>query len=346
MFGGKSKRDIAERERSAEPPIVRGKDRDLDEAAELPIANPLLAASVRLRVGDETGVNFGSGTIIDSRVGQTTILTCGHIFRPQKSKSDDPPPKSVEVDIFLPTGRHETYVGKLVDYDLDADVGLVTINTAGTLTATPLASIAETQAVDDALTSIGCGGGEQPSLESVLVTAINKYDGPDNIECTVAPQQGRSGGGLFDAQHRLVGVCIAADQETGHGLYSSLKPIHALIQRAGLKQALPPGDLLAEADPEKEAANPQASAAPFDDKELAWLDEGGAPSVDQIAGMFADAPDAEVICIVRPKNGEADRVVILNQASPKFMTYLLDSLDGEPRSAPQNASFRVEAAAH
>lgn len=345
LWGGKAKRELAERKRDSEPPTIRGKDADLDEAVELPVDNPLLAASVRLRVGDESGMNFGSGTIIDSRVGQTTILTCGHIFKPQARKSEDElppaPPKTVEVDIFLPTGRHVTYVGKVVDYDLEADVGVVTITTTGALTSLPLAPLAQTQAVADELTSIGCGGGEKPTREGVTVTALNRYDGPDNVECTLAPQQGRSGGGLFDAQNRLVGVCIGADQKTDRGLYASLKPIHVLLQRAGLKQALPPEDLLAKADPEEAAAKPPATAGAFDDKDLAWLDTGAAPSVDEIAGMFEDAPDAEVICIVRPKNGEAQRVVIVNQASPKFMTYLLDSLD-ESRPAPRNTSFRVE----
>jgi len=40
-----------------------------------------LAATVRIRVKDAGGDFFGTGTIIDSRVGKTVILTCGHIFR-------------------------------------------------------------------------------------------------------------------------------------------------------------------------------------------------------------------------------------------------------------------------
>ena len=367
---GKPKREVAGRGRP-EVLDIRAKDMDEDEVADFGELNPLLAASVRVRVSDDSGSNFGSGTIIDSRVGRTVILTCGHIFRAIRksndmiAKSDEPAeesadktvtPRLLEVDIFLPGGRSVTYVGKLVDADLVGDVGIVTIPTAGVLAATPLAPRDALRTVGDELTSIGCGGGEEPKLQATQLTAINRYDGPDNLECTTAPKQGRSGGGLFDDQGHLVGVCIAADQESDRGLYAGLKPIYALLTRAKLQQVLPPAerpaqplidevadDRVVDVAPVEEAKRSgKAAAAPFGDADLAWLDHGQAPSADELAGMFADAPEAEVICIVRPKNGAADRVVILNQASPKFMTYLLDSADTGRKTATQDVSFRVE----
>ncbi len=48
----------------------------------------------------------------------------------------------------------------------------------------------------------------------------NRYLGPSNVEVALAPTQGRSGGGLFDAENRLIGVCFAADNDYDEGLYS------------------------------------------------------------------------------------------------------------------------------
>ena len=81
-----------------------------------------LACSTRIRVKDAKGVNFGSGTLIDSRPGRSLILTCGHIFRRLNHEAE------IEVDIFS-RGRVETYRGEVVDFDLEGDVGLLAVAT-------------------------------------------------------------------------------------------------------------------------------------------------------------------------------------------------------------------------
>ena len=63
--------------RNPATPIVRANNSDVPLSR-----SPLgLQSSVRLRVRDAKGVNYGSGTIIESRPDKTLILTCGHIFR-------------------------------------------------------------------------------------------------------------------------------------------------------------------------------------------------------------------------------------------------------------------------
>ena len=79
--------------------------------------DPLLAASVRLRIEDARGRSVGSGTIIDTRNGDALILTCGHVFRDSKGKG------RIEVDVFGPRPA-EKIPGELVAYDLESDVGL------------------------------------------------------------------------------------------------------------------------------------------------------------------------------------------------------------------------------
>ena len=318
-----------------------------------------LSVSVRLIVSDDTGSNFGSGTVIDSRAGRTVIVTCGHIFQPADDEnSKAAPPKSVAVDVFQPGGRPQSYPGQLVDVDFDGDVAVVTVDTPSALPATTVADLSQTPDLKDRLLSIGCGGGEIPSAEGVRVTALNLYDGPDNIECSGVPVKGRSGGGLFDARGNLVGVCIGADQEGQRGLYAGLKPIHDLLLRSGLGTALPSSSAAAnDAEPAVTAGenlagvtNPADDSASgnsilndaFGESEPEFLTNGASPTQDDVAQLLAAQPDAEVICIVRPKDGSAGRVLILNEPSTKFVSYLLDSFDGPATSAPMAASLRVE----
>lgn len=338
---------IAERDRSDKPAEIRSQTPDV--GGDVAGNHRLLCVSTRLIVSDDTGSNFGSGTIVDSRDGQTVILTCGHLFRPASKAANRP--KTVQVDVFQPDGRHQTYLGKIVGVDLEGDVGIVTIDTKTTLPMTSIAPLAEAPRMDDRLVSVGCGGGEAPSAETVRVTALNRYDGPENIECTGVPVQGRSGGGLFDARGNLVGICIAADQEGRRGLYAALKPIHDLVARVGLKELLPTDstDSLVATDPSTlnqreptdnaEAADPASVVDSFLNRAFA---DDAAPSPEELAELFAAQPDAEVICIVRPKNGAPGRVVILNEPSTKFVSYLLDSFDGARNSIPRTASLRVD----
>lgn len=361
LFGKKKSKTLAQRDTSDSPATVRGQNPLSNE--DVVAKNSPLAASTRLRVIDETGSNFGSGTIISSQVGRTIILTCGHIFRGKPSKSDESArPAKVEVDIFSPNGQHQTYLGQVIDFDMDGDVGLVAIETAGNFPITPLAPLAERPVKNDRLLSIGCGGGDAPTSELIRVTALNRYDGPETIECTGTPIEGRSGGGLFDVHGQLVGVCILADEKGQRGVYAGLKPVYDLLARAELSHLMPPTpgksteDAFAEPPATKTAESQAVETvdAAHDDQPHSFLSRSfhenspleniSDPTAAEIEQLFEQSPDAEVICIVRPKKGETGRVLILNQASTKFVSYLLDSFDepGKPTTAPRAASLRVE----
>ena len=76
-----------------------------------------LAATVRLRIDDERGHSYGTGTIIDVHGQDALLVTCGHIFRESKGRG------RIVVELFGPhaTGPLE---GELIRYSLEPDVAL------------------------------------------------------------------------------------------------------------------------------------------------------------------------------------------------------------------------------
>ncbi|MEX0716016.1 MAG: thioredoxin domain-containing protein [Planctomycetaceae bacterium] len=372
-----------------EEPVIRanldrGDGVDRVDAAARVIGDPL-AASVRLRVKDKKGVNFGSGTIVDSRPGRTVILSCGHIFR------DIDQDATIEVDVFE-NGRVETYLGQVLRYDLEGDVGLLTVPTDGWLPVCAIADPAHKIAMSEQATSIGCGKGDPPSESRVRVTRINRYVGPENVECTGVPIQGRSGGGLFDSAGRVVGVCIAADNRDQRGLYAGLAPVHDLLDRCELTYLYRPVDdadarIAVAASAERDefvapaavdspssiaaAATPARNVAAVESREavaavardpyrsaslsdperspVASREPSPSPANDHEAALaeaLRTAGDAEVICIIRSHDDPQSnsRVVIINRASPKFVSYLTGEIAEQPRAVSHRAPADATAA--
>jgi len=332
LFGGKSReqKQKSEQEDLDDSTIARAQS-PLDPSH--PESNPVdpLRASVRLRVQDDAGIFYGSGTIIDSRPGQAVILTCGHIFR--KAGSDS----KIEVDLFQNGGpsKPETLVGKVMHFDLEIDVGLLLIAYPQRLPIAKIGPATVQPAVNDPAFSIGCGGGDVPTRQNLVLTALNKYAGPANIECTEMPQQGRSGGGLFVGQE-LIGVCIAADPKEKRGIYVGTKPITQLLDKVGLGQVVPvtatPDRALASGTPEEGKAvdfenNPLSDRGSRNDiVAIGRLLGGdlGTATLSEFPASVQDYEGAEIICIVRPKTpGTSSRVVIVNQASQRFVGDLL-----------------------
>lgn len=190
-----------------------------------------MSSSTRICVTNrKNGSNLGSGTIISSEIGQTYVLTCGHVFR-----DFDPETSIIEVDFFIDRKeRPVTFVGKLAKSDLKADVGLIAIPTDTPLPVSRVAGTGFQLQARDSVMSIGCGGGEVPSEQELAVTRINRYSGPHNIECTGVPEQGRSGGGLFTPDGTLIGVCTAADKQDQRGIYAGYQAIQRLLDQANL----------------------------------------------------------------------------------------------------------------
>ncbi len=158
------------------------------------------------------------------------MLTCGHLFRESRGKA----PISIEI---FEQGRPIKVAGTLIDFRADeVDIGLVSFKTPCPVSVARLLPKGVTLQERLPVFSIGCDGGANPTRRDSQITKLNRYLGPSNIETAGAPVQGRSGGGLFDAQGQLIGVCYAADQELNEGLYSGPDVVYAQLERLGLKR--------------------------------------------------------------------------------------------------------------
>ena len=184
-----------------------------------------MSATVRLRVEDAQGQSFGTGTVIDVHDQEALVLTCGHIFRDSQGKG------RIQIDRFDDSGV-ETTTGTVISYDIDRDIGLVSMKLTRPIQVVKLASLPSQEAQD--VFSVGCGHGEPPSVMRGRIKRINKYLGPANITASGKPVDGRSGGGLFNLRGELIGVCSAADPELDEGLYGALSRVHKELDRNGL----------------------------------------------------------------------------------------------------------------
>ncbi|HWB01104.1 MAG TPA: trypsin-like peptidase domain-containing protein [Pirellulales bacterium] len=266
------------------------------------IDRKLLAATVRLRINDGQGRSLGTGTIIDTRSGEALVLTCGHVFRSSKGKG------AILVDLFGDQPK-SGIPGQMVSYDLDRDVGLISIRPGVPVTAAPLADADYRPTPNDPVISVGCNHGADPTVIRTRVTSLDKYLGPANVQVEGQPVEGRSGGGLFTAEGRVMGVCNAADPTDNEGLFAAVPTIYELLNKVGLTEMLARSD---EPPPAMPGRMPVAASQ---------LSAAEQTALDAIAQR---AEGAEVICIVRSlSNPQAkSEIVVLDRASPNFLQQL------------------------
>ena len=288
-----------------------------------------MQATVRVRVEDADGHSFGTGTIIDVHGQDALVLTCGHIFRDSQGKG------RIVVDLFAP-GATGPVLGELIHYDLKRDLALVGLRTSMNITAVPVAGAGWRVTAGERLFSVGCNHGDDPTVMSGRLKAVNKYLGPENLTVEGRPTEGRSGGGLFTYDGRLVGVCNAADPEIEEGLYAAFPSIHRHLDENQLSfvyRGTPEADVQLAGGPAPstsatyaetvDAANDQWSS-------VAGRAESAFPSQAADGAMKGEPHEAEVICIIRTRDdpGSKSQVVVLERPSREFLSQL-----GEERRA-------------
>jgi S1-C subfamily serine protease len=193
-----------------------------------PLQSDPARATVRIMVDEPNSHAIGSGTVIQCDAQGAVVLTCGHLFR-------DRTPKSVITVERFENGMPVRYVAELIDYQIeDVDIGLLLFHPNRSIPVAQVAQHVEQLAQGDPVYSMGCDHGEAPSRRDSQVTKLNRYLGSANIETAGAPVQGRSGGGLFNRQGELLGVCFAADTQLDEGLYCGIPVVHEQLKKLGL----------------------------------------------------------------------------------------------------------------
>ena len=351
----------AAREPAANMPVDRSQALPPETRAAL--QQKLLQATARLKVDDPQGMSYGTGTVIDCRQGEALILTCGHIFRDSDGKGQ------VEVDLFGPQGP-QGIAGQVVAYDLSRDLALVSIFTDQPIEAVRVGGPDRDTAAGDAVVTVGCNGGDDPTLHYSQINGVDKYLGPANVQVAGQPVQGRSGGGLFTLDGTLIGVCNAADPADNEGLYAALPAVHEQLDEAGLsfvyRSVYPSGGLpVGATDPVGivPAMPDEMPQVAFDRRDRAGAvptastgadHEPPARGADVAAGLPLSSGEqalldhvrqhegnAEVICIVRPHGAPraASEVFVLQNASQGFVEHLSRTHLGDtPQPVPGMAA--------
>jgi thiol-disulfide isomerase/thioredoxin len=290
-------------------------------------------ATVRIKVEEPKSIAHGTGTIVAVQGDEALVLTCGHMFR------DMIPGSQLTVDLFAGTPRQVNLVAQLIDFKADKeDIGLLSVRLPVKVEPVPILPKNESLQIGQAVFSIGCDHGNNPTRRDTKISNINRYLGPANVEIVGAPATGRSGGGLFDSQGRLIGVCNAASVEDNEGIYAAADVIYAQLARIDHAHLFEPKAqaTLASASSERPASTAVAghTRQPSAPTNSLWPDEdsrldstsktnrpGQSPPTDNANIASADSNSAaaqQLICIVRDASGN-DRIVSINQPSPQLL---------------------------
>jgi thiol-disulfide isomerase/thioredoxin len=310
-------------------PAIGGRPAPVANAASQPKSDAeLIAVTARLRIEDAHGWSCGSGTIIDSRQGQALILTCGHVFRDSKGQGQ------VEVDLFG-VNAAEKIPGKVIAYDLDRDVGLVSIYVPRPMVFARVAPAGLQLRGGTPVITVGCDHGNAPDVRRTVVTTVGRYSGAPNVEVADLPVVGRSGGGLFTPDGMVVGVCNAADPESREGLYASLPSVYDSFKQARIENLFQ-SPLGAAAETAVATAGP--SVQPHQMQPTSARVPAPTPSMEEQGRLALDerafleevrrrkSEGAKVICVICPAQGPSE-VMALERASAT----LLERLNSETR---------------
>ncbi|MEM9186275.1 MAG: trypsin-like peptidase domain-containing protein [Planctomycetota bacterium] len=325
-----------------------------------PSAGQLLNATVRLKVKDQGGSSFGTGTIIDARQGEALVLTCGHLFREAPGGGGREP--AIAVELFQAAGGQavvaETTAGQVLSVDLERDIALVTIRPRGVPSVAPVAAARSAARVGEPVWTVGCDRGADPTIRASSVTTTDRYKKPPSLTATGAPVVGRSGGGLFNARGEVVGVCFGAYEPDNEGFYAKLSSIHGELDKLGLSGIYSPGEPMLLASAAATTPPPSPAAAPTQppstlpaapdmvsvrpprdspvvrgqDSFPRALPPGvTAAELAALEELSHRAAVSEVVCVIRPKEaGGKSEVITLDRVSPAFLQALKSMRGADP----------------
>jgi S1-C subfamily serine protease len=187
------------------------------------------------------GTSQGSGTIIASLDGETLILTASHVVRGTGPIQVELHRYNLGIERVSNTSGNwpRQVTAESVASDASADLAILRIRNMVALPyVARLATGDDEPATNAALTSVGIDLGSKLSswktrLVEVLWFELNDSgnDRPFLVTAKI-PEHGRSGGGLFDKDGQLVGVCVGhAELVKGRrmGVFSSIESARRLL---------------------------------------------------------------------------------------------------------------------
>ena len=170
---------------------------------------------------ENTEVSQGSGFVISNR---GYILTNSHVIT-NAGETSSTRVRAAD-HLFVEFTSRDRVEADVVGWDLFDDVGLIRVNPAAhRITPVPLGNSA-TVAVGQPVAAIGSPLGNENSLAVGVVSAIHrsieaitvrKYKVVDAIQTDAPITHGNSGGPLFDARGRVIGINAQIRSETGTG---------------------------------------------------------------------------------------------------------------------------------
>ncbi len=308
------------------------------------------AATVRIRVDEANTTAYGTGTIVDVHGEEALILTCGHLFRDMNAGSQ------LTIDLFPGTPQEVNLPSQLIDFKAEGeDIGLISCHIPVPIEPVPISARGKQIVAGQPAFSFGCDHGNNPTRHDTQVKSINRYLGADNIEIIGAPAVGRSGGGLFDVQGNLIGVCNAADTGGDEGIYAAAEVVYAQIERLGLAHLFSGQGTAELASNVRSDHAPTNSASPMQlvsstpppaspswqpesgatQEQLQWPDQtatvpgslasGNSPPSVTAAAVDSSATNTrQLICIVRDAAGQ-DRVVTIDAPPAQLLRLIQQS---------------------
>jgi S1-C subfamily serine protease len=159
----------------------------------------------------------GSGFVVSPK---GYILTNSHVI----TNAGDAPGKATAADkLYVEFQDRDRIPAKIVGWDIYDDVGLIKVNPADhRLDAVPLGNSAQVQ-VGQPVAAIGSPFGNVNSLSVGVVSATERsidsltsqYSLIDAIQTDAAINHGNSGGPLFDARGRVIGINAQIRSDSG-----------------------------------------------------------------------------------------------------------------------------------
>ena len=315
-------------------PTGRGASAPADLAGTSQIHQVALQATVRLRVVDDTGQSHGTGTIIDLHGDEALVLTCGHIFRESQGQRGDL--RRAICSRYARPGARPSAVVR---------IGKPRFRAGQHPSRCPCDSHSRCfhghyhPPEANRYSVLAVTTAPNPTVRVSTISAVDRYHGPPNIEIHGHPVQGRSGGGLFTADGRIIGICNAADLQEDRGIFAALPTLHYALTSINQQRIY----LDPQPAPYTAATTPRSDGfdgiAPNSDVSLVPLSTPN-PSVRGASVVTSECD--EVIVIVRSKDDPhgGGRVIVVKHPTRALLQQLAEEAQQRDMSNNINLAGR------